>query len=170
MQTRKVAMLNKFSVCLLIVWFTCLSVSTTIAEESEYGGAPTPDEIIGLWKMLPLADPSINVVDPWPLPYQWFAFYIDGRMASMQKNEDADLSKRELMEILSIVKESAPTYRFQDDFLIVEYPDAPGQIEIWGVNIFRKDTRVTKKGDLFMTLAGGDDGKPVYYRHLRLID
>lgn len=139
----------------------------TYADESEFGGPPEPQEIIGFWKMVPLDKPEINKVNPWPMPYQWFAFYPDGHLVSMGKTEDTDYSRKDLEVLFSMIKEKAPIYHWQDNFLIVQYPDLPGEYEVWGMNIFRKDTRISKKGDLIMSLAGGKNMEPVYYRLLR---
>jgi len=154
--------MNKILVSTIILLFT---FSLNI-KASDFGGSPTPKEIIGFWKMVPLKKPEINKINPWPLPYQWFAFYPDGRLISMGKTDDKSYTIKELKEIFSSAKSSALRYRWEKNFLIVEYPDAPGKFEVWGMNLFRKDSNFSKKGDLVMTLAGGKKMEPVYYRHL----
>lgn len=158
---------------LMIKRFNLLLISlfiTFTANASGVGGPPTPSEIIGLWKMVPLSNPEINKINPWPSPYQWFAFYKDGRVASMGQTEDIDFSRNELQSILDEVKNNAPTYTWQNNFLIISQPGSSDKNEVWGVNIFRKDTSFAKTGDLIMTLAGGITGAPVYYRHLTPIN
>ncbi len=147
------------------------SVASLYAEEPA-GRTATCEDLIGFWKLVPLNDPSINEVDPWPLPYQWFGFYPDGRLVSMGKTEDASYSKDELDEIFSAMKESAPIYSCEDSWLVVENQDGSGMAELWGKNIFtyragKKNNEPYEIGDVVMSLAAADDGRPIYFRWLR---
>jgi hypothetical protein len=155
-------------VCLCLL---TISVASLYAEEPA-GREATCEDLIGFWKLVPLNDSSINEVDPWPLPYQWFGFYPDGRMVSMGKTEDASYSKGELDEILTAMKASAPKYRCEDSWLLVEYQDGSGIGEVWGKNIFTRRAGLKNKepfeiGDVVMSLSATDDGRPMYFRWLR---
>ncbi len=150
------------SIALLFV----TSFVTSIANASDVGGPPKPDEVIGYWKMVPIDKPGLNKVNPWPMPYQWFAFYPDGHLVSMGKTENAKYDRKQLEAIFKSVKDSAPKYSWRQNFILVEYPNAPGKSEIWGMNLLRKDAGFMKAGDLIMSLAGDKDGAPVYYRLL----
>lgn len=149
--------------------FLC-GATTSFAEDSDVGGPPAPSEVLGYWRMIPLSDPSINEINPWPAPFQWFAFYADGRLVSMAATDDSDYSAQDLEAIFSKLAKSAPTYRWDGAFLLVQYRGDDEPRELWGMNIFRRDTAVSKAGDVVMTLAGGDDGRPVYYRLLRRVE
>ena len=152
--------MNKIFVIIALLLFS----SNLVA--SEFGGVPNPKEILGFWKMVPLNKPEINRINPWPQPYQWFAFYDDGSFVSMAKTEGQTLTAKDLKKLFSPVKLNSPRYSWKNNYLIVEYKNMPGKYEIWGINIFRKDSRISKKGDIIMSLADGKTMKPIYFRHL----
>ena len=159
----------------LFIFFIIFAVAQVSLAQSEMGGFATKEQLIGFWEMVPLANAkSINKVDPWPQPYQWFGFYDDGHVVSMQATEQERYSARELEEAFSVLKSRSPTFKFQGGFLVIEYPDIPGHMEFWGLNIFAKSELVgrneIRKGDIIMSLAGGSDGGPVYYRLLRRVN
>jgi len=148
------------------ITFVALLFAALAVRAGDVGGPPQPDEVLGFWKMVPIDKPELNKVNPWPLPYQWFAFYPDGHFVSMAKTENVEYNRKQLEAIFEVMKADSPRYSWRQNFLLIEYPDVPGKFEMWGVNIFRKDVRFARAGDLMMTLAGGEDGAPVYYRHL----
>lgn len=152
---------NFFAFLLIVI----LLPMTSFAEKSEYGRPPTPEEVVGFWKMVPVPK-EMQKVNPWPLPYQWFGFYKNGRLVSMATSEDSDLSAKELEEIFANASQGAPRYSWKDDFLIVDYGF---EKELWGMNLFSKDFKFIMSGDLMMSLAGEEDLKPVYYRLLRRV-
>ncbi|XAG70244.1 hypothetical protein MRM75_04390 [bacterium 19CA06SA08-2] len=41
--------------------------------------------------------------------------------------------------------------------------------KLWGMNLFAKDLKFIKAGDLMMSLAGGENRAPVYFRLLRRV-
>jgi hypothetical protein len=55
-------------------------------------------------------------------------------------------------------------------FVLVTAPDYE---EAWGVNVITEEMKLgemeVKPGDILMTLAGGEDGGIVYFRHLRRV-
>ena len=148
--------------------FTFLLIFSSFTFASDSGGPPTKDELYGIWKLKEWPNPSANKVNPWPLPYQWFAIYEDGRILSMMTTEYIDYSYIELDKIFSSLEFPPPTYEYNGQFLFVTDPSIPNYKEIWGVNLFAINVgNFVKKGDLIMSLAGGDDGSPVYYRFAR---
>lgn len=138
---------------------------------SDLGGPPNKSELLGYWKMIEFPYPKKNKVNPWPLPYQWFAFYDDGSFYSVMSSKDENLSSKELKASFSVfTKEMSPQYKLTGQFIIIQYPDIKNYEQLWGINIFRKDLNETiKKGDMIMSLADSKDGKPIYYRLLRKI-
>ncbi|MBO6535458.1 MAG: hypothetical protein JJ966_04500 [Balneolaceae bacterium] len=139
-------------------------------DEEPTGGPPTTDELIGFWKLQELP-PDMNKVNPWPLPYQWFGFYENGKLYTMMNTEDEDYSVEDLKEIFSALpEEKTPNFVHQGQFLTVDQPEMQDYLELWGVNIFYKDVgKFAKKGDLIMSLDDGN-GEVIYYRLLRKIE
>ena len=170
--TKKYVM-NKLQIIVAISIFSifiasCASDTKEPPSSDQYGRAATPEQIIGYWKLIEWPNPKAIKVNPWPLPYQWFAFYEDGSLLSMMKSEDENLSASDLESIFMILRSGAPQYHGEEDFLIVENPNIIGYMEMWGMNLYEKDYKdLAKKGDLVMSLAGGDEGRPVYFRLLR---
>lgn len=146
--------------------------SATLAEPGRFA---TRGELIGYWEMIPIPNAEeINQVDPWPTPYQWFAYYEDGTLATMGSTGYESKTSEELEEIFAILRESRFAWEFdQSGFLMVTSPNMPGYQEAWGVNMITVETKLgtidVKPGDLLMTLAGGEDGGPMYFRHLRRV-
>ena len=151
--------------------------SSTIAEDennsssnSDAGGPPTKQQLIGFWKMVEFPKKEMNQVDPWPLPYQWFAFYEDGKVYSMMTSQDNNYTAEDLNDIFTILPSSqTPNYNLQGQFLTIDNPGIKNYQELWGVNLFAKDIEgLAKKGDLIMTLDDGK-GNVIYYRLLRKV-
>jgi hypothetical protein len=159
------------SILLLLIGVAAFAQDST-SEGAEPGRTATCDELIGFWKLVPLNDASINEVDPWPLPFQWFIFTEDGHVSSMMATEDRELSRSDLEEVLSELGSDSPTYRCEEPWLIIEYPELPGQLELWGKNIFIRRAGLQNAmpfevGDVVLTLADPDDRHMIYYRWLR---
>jgi len=159
-------LINANYICILLLML--VSISSVNAQKA--GGAPKQEELIGYWKMEKWPTPDVIKVNPWPQPYQWFAFYEDGRMLSMMNSTDGNYTSSDLEEIFSsLPKQKSPKYELKGLFLIVENPNIKDYQEMWGMNLFNRDVGdVLKKGDLVMSLAGSD-GAPVYYRLLRRV-
>lgn len=141
---------------------------------SEVGRTTECHELWGYWKLVPLRDESINEVNPWPLPHQWFAFLPDGRFLSMMTNEADYKSRWELEAILNQLGSEVPRYRCDASWLVISYPGDDG-LEIWGKNTLLVHARAESKmafapGDIALTLAAPDDGRMIYFRHLRRVD
>jgi hypothetical protein len=157
----------------LVVILTSLSLSTLAQEKkSTAGGPPERSELIGFWKKVNLPnEEKINKVNPWPLKYQWFAFYENGKVYSMMTNTDSNYTSKELQDIFSILpEETTPNYTFDGHFVTIDNKEIKDYQELWGVNLFAKDVEFIKKGSLLMTL---DDGKRkaniIYHRLLSRI-
>ena len=84
-----------------IILITLLFISITAVSQkgnkSDAGGWPARNEIIGFWKMVSFPKlEKMNKENPWPQPYQWFAFYDDGRVFSMMTDKNANYTIQEL--------------------------------------------------------------------------
>jgi hypothetical protein len=165
-QTKK----NIFQFCLLLLSFNVVAQDGN--KKSQAGGPATPNELIGFWKMVPLQNPKINKINPWPQSYQWFEFSKDGKISSMMSDENKEHSSNELHTIFKVFsKNRIPNYKVNGSFVTIDNPEIKNYLEIWGTNIFAKDIEgIAKKGDLMMTLDDGTQtGNVVYYRLLRRV-
>ena len=106
-----------------------VSISSVNAQKA--GGAPKQEELIGYWKMEKWPTPDVIKVNPWPQPYQWFAFYEDGRMLSMMNSTDGNYTSSDLEEIFSSVEANHPN----DWLLSVEIAELAQKMknEIWNL-------------------------------------
>jgi hypothetical protein len=131
-------------------------------------------DMIGFWKMVQMPEAvrqKINKVEPWKLPYQWFAFYDDGSFKSfMSSNDNPQLTARDLDKIFANVRNNV-SFEFINGFLRVTYSDIKGYVEYWGVNVVENTIDFAgvhyEAGDLLMSLADNATGAPCYYRLLR---
>ena len=139
--------------------------------ENEAGGPPVKQQLIGFWKMIELPNKELNKVNPWPLPYQWFGFYENGKIYSIMEEKDSNYSSNDLDKIFrDLPKEKAQNFNLTDQFLTINNLENKNHQELWGVNIFAADIEgLAKKGDLIMTLDDGK-GEVKYYRLLRKIN
>ncbi len=140
------------------------------SSQSDAGGPPTRQQLVGFWKMVELPKKGVNQVEPWPLPYQWFAFYEDGKVYSMMTSEDGNHTAKELDELFKMLPKSrTPNYTYDGQFMTIDNPDVKNYQELWGVNLFAKDVEeLAKKGDMIMSLDDGN-GNAIYYRLLRRV-
>ena len=138
---------------------------------SDIGGAPTQSELIGFWKMVKTKElEKLNKVNPWPLPYQWFAFYKNGNFNSMSSSKDENISQKDLNKLFDTLKTKSPTYNLKGSFISIKYPNLENQYQLWSINIYYKNIgKNLKNGDIIMSLARAKDGKAIYYRQLRKI-
>lgn len=158
-----------FIITLLFASFTLFSQEQ---KKSDAGGPPPKSELIGFWKMMELPNKEkMNEVNPWPQPYQWFAFFENGKIYSMMTTTDGNYTQKQLKQIFEVLpKERTPNYVYDGTFLIIDNPEIKDYQEVWGMNLFAKDigTKI-KKGDLIMSLDDGT-GHPIYYRLLRKVE
>lgn len=133
----------------------------------------TCEDLVGMWVRVPLDDPSINEVDPWPQPYQWFGFGADGFLSSMNMNEPGDFSADQLGRIFRPHPERTPRYECRNGLLIVRYPFA-GHNELWTMQLVAYRSALFKKtpfeaGEVILFLKAADDMRTVYRRRLRRV-
>jgi hypothetical protein len=167
---------HKNTILIIALLFISNLIYSQENKKSDAGGWPERSEIIGFWKMVDFPNrEKMNKVDPWPQPYQWFAFYEDGRVFSMMTSSDGNYSKKELEEIFEVLpKQGSQYFKYNGKFLILTIPDIEDYKEIWGMNLFAKDIgSKIKKGDLMMSLDDGNGNgnkSIIYYRLLRKIE
>lgn len=161
---------------ILCCFFGLLIYSWTQKIDSEIGRFAKKEEIVGYWKLVTLhpdLSQKINKVNPWPLPYQWFAIYNDGKIFSFMSSKDQELTARELDELSKSIPPNT-TYEFNSGFLTVSYSDVKNIKELWGVNIIKREVKIrgvapALPGDIVMSLQGGPKDGIIYFRHLRKI-
>ena len=140
-------------------------------DNSDAGGPPTIEQLIGTWKMIKWPKSEMNKVNPWPLPYQWFYFDENRKVYSMMNSSDDELTSKELIEVFDILpKDGTPNFELSGQYVTIDNPENKEYQELWGVNLFMKDVGFVKKGDIVMTLDDGNrNGTVIYYRLLRKV-
>ena len=163
--------LRFLSVC--CAGFLLLAASFARADDAR-GGFAQPGDVVGYWQMIPMSAEltAKNVENPWPLPFQYFAFYANGEVFSHMSTHATDPTPASLDQLHGMFP-NAVRYAFNaDGFLVVTYANRPGERELWGVNLLAQDFTSGgtdfKAGDLLMSLDD-DHGNPVYRRLLRRI-
>ncbi len=155
----------------IILLYISLLAFTSHAQNSSAGGPPTEKQLIGFWKKVnhPNED-EINIVNPWPQKFQWFAFYKDGSFNSMMMDEDANYSAKDLNTMFKIFPHNqSPQYILNGQMLLITQPTIPDYQETWGVNLLAMDiNELLTKGRLIMSLDDGA-GNPIYYRILERV-
>ena len=162
---------------LLLISLLFISITAVSQEgnKSDAGGWPERNEILGFWKRISFPKlEKMNKENPWPQPYQWFAFYDDGRVYSMMTDKDSNYTKQELKQIFEALPQNTPTFKYNGKFMSIVNPEIEDYREIWGINLFAKDTGSNiKKGDLMMSLddgSGKGNSSIIYYRLLRKVE
>lgn len=144
-----------------------LLFSTSCFGQGSYaGGPPTTKQLYGYWKMVnhPNID-AIQVENPWPQKYQWFALEKDGSFYSMMSDVDANHTAKDLKQIFKLLpKNQSQKYNHQGQMLYITHSIIPNYQEIWGVNLMAMDVNsFLTKGRLIMSLDDGN-GNIIYYR------
>lgn len=167
----------KFKKILFIsLFFISFNIFCQESNKSDAGGWPARSEILGFWKMVSFPKlEKMNKENPWPQPYQWFAFYDNGKVFSMMMDKDANYTKQELQQVFeALPNQGTPTFTYNGKFMIITNSEIKDYREIWGVNLFAKDIGSNvKKGDLMMSLddgTGNGNSSIIYYRLLRKIE
>ena len=163
----------------LAVFLSVLGMFATVNAAPETGASASTkfhfasrSEVIGYWKMIQMPEETrqkINQIDPWPLPYQWFIFYDDGRYNSAQSSSGSQVTVGDLDRFFS-GKENKSRFEFLENhgyFRITQ----PGEIsQYWAITVCDEahDFRGShfEAGDLLMMLVN-KNGEQVYYRHVR---
>lgn len=143
-------------------------------KSEELGRFATRDEIVGYWELVQWTDDakSRNRKNPWPLPYQYFAFYKDGGMTYKMSNESSPTTQQDLDKVRKSSRANISYVLRADGMMLVTRTDMPNYKELWGVNLITKAFSGRGvdflPGDLVMSLDDGY-GQVVYRRHLRRI-
>jgi hypothetical protein len=144
-----------------------------LAQQDSSGRFAQRSEVIGYWKLVawPESLKATNAVDPWPAPFQYFAFFDNGGFVSHMSTQETNDTPETLKQVYDILPKTAG-FRFENGFMAVTYADRPGERELWGVNVItrkvERDGFAFLPGDLLMSLDDGA-GNAVYRRHLRRI-
>lgn len=133
------------------------------------------EELIGLWRSLPLPDDmrqKLNKQDPEPAtPYHALLLTEDGRLREIRSAASFGQDAAKLRKSLNRIKETS-TWELVNGALTVRSPGAKQAEEQWSVFLVTKHHEkgafVVQPGDLLMLLTN-DRGQPVFYRHMRRI-
>ena len=151
--------------------FLLLAADPARAEASR-GGFAQPGDVVGYWQMIPMSAElaAKNVVNPWPLPHQYFAIYANGEMFAHMSTHATDHTPASLDQLHAMLPKTVHYAFNADGFMVVTRDDQPDARELWGVNLLAQDFTSGgtdfKAGDLLMSLDDGH-GNPVYRRLLR---
>ena len=151
----------------------CLLVAAA-ALGDDRGGFAKPGDVVGYWQLIPMSTElaARNVVNPWPLPHQYFAIYANGEMFSHMSTHATDHTPASLDKLHGMLPKTAHYSFNEDGFMVVTHAEQPDQQERWGVNLLARDFTSGgtdfKAGDLLMSLDDGR-GNVVYRRLLRRI-
>lgn len=153
--------------------FLLLAADPARAEDSR-GGFAQPGDVVGYWTMVPMSAElaAKNVVNPWPLPHQYFAIYANGEMFAHMSTHATDHTPASLDQLHAMLPKTVHYAFNADGFMVVTRADQPDARELWGVNLLAQDFTSGgtdfKAGDLLMSLDDGQ-GQVVYRRLLRRI-
>ena len=163
----------------LAVFLSVMGMVTSVNAAPESGSAASKkfrvasiSEVIGHWQMVQMPEATrqkINKVDPWPLPYQWFIFYDDGRYNSAQSDSGAQVTVEELDQYFATGPNQS-RFEFLGNKGIYRITQ-PGEIsQYWAIIVCHEalDFRGSRfeVGDLLMMLYD-KNGEVVYNRHVR---
>lgn len=133
-------MLRLLTFLFITTSFLC-STLQALAQEYPYHPA-NKDEIVGFWRLIPVAEyrkPHQITPDPWPSMCQWFAYYDDGTLKTIEKLREpcGNLSNASLGEAMkntpAIIswKHSAPAKLTQQPSLVsVTRSDVKNYLEL----------------------------------------
>ncbi|MCB5206548.1 hypothetical protein [Methylovorus mays] len=169
---------------LVTISFLC-STLQALAQEYPYHPA-NKDEIVGFWRLIPVAEyrkPHQITPDPWPSMCQWFAYYDDGSLKTIEKLREpcGNLSNASLSEamkntpaIISWKHSAAAKLTQQPSLISVTRSDVKNYLELWDVlyvtEAFPKEKPEFLPGDLILNLVDMKTGKALYIRHLRRLN
>lgn len=137
----------------------------------EYYEVAQKGQMVGYWELVQWNDEmkKQNKINPWPLKYQWFGIFEDGRLYTYMANENGGIGAPQLEKLFSQAQANI-TYTYDLGLMKVKYVDFPEINEVWAVAVVTKKTEKNGveflPGDLIMSIAN-EKGETVYYRHLR---
>jgi hypothetical protein len=126
-------------------------------------------EVIGHWRMVQLPEETrqkINKIDPWPQPYQWFAFYDDGRHNFAFSSKDMTVA--DLEAVFAMGENSRFEYLEEHRVYRITQPD--GISLYMTISVCRRPLNLVNSrfetGDLLMAILD-NKGQRVHHRQLR---
>jgi hypothetical protein len=99
------------------------------SDSSGTGGVPSEKQLLGIWTMIALPNKELNKVNPWPLNYQWFKFYDNGKVCSLMSSENKEYSFSKLDELFNnMLDAKTPNYQLHGQFMTIDNPQAAARI------------------------------------------
>ena len=150
-------------------------------------GYASRSELVGYWQGIEISaqfQPRVLASSPWPLQCQWFAFFEDGRYASLMKSPDSEgQCERFDAKAIAEVFEGMPASFFfkwqasgepSKGLIFVGSREQKNHVEVWAPHIFNVDSNIRGesylKGDLFLRLLSTRNfADTVWLRHLRQV-
>lgn len=145
-------------------------------------------DLIGIWASIEINNqfqPKLLSSSPWPLKCQWFAFFEDGRYATLMATEglagkDCKSDPKTLADFFAKV----PATMFfkwvagkepDKGLVFVGSTERKSYLEIWSPHLFKVDADIRgekyQKGDLFLRLLSPENfTDTLWLRHLRRVD
>lgn len=136
-------------------------------------------DMVGCWERIVLNDASmkeLNKMEPWPQPYQWYLFYEDGSLITMEASVEMKIGTcKEMMAKLSD-KKITQNYKWlgAPGRVLTTHKDADQNIP-WIVSVI--DQQIDKKiygvpipaGSLVMMIYNPEKQEVIYTRFLKKI-
>lgn len=168
---KKWAMVGFFAVFLSVLGMFAI---VNAAPESGDGDSPNfrfaeRNEVIGHWRMVQLTEETrqkINKIDPWPQPYQYFAFYEDGRHNFAFSSKDMTVAD------LEAVFAMGENFRFDylEEHRVYRIIQPDGISLYMTISVCRRPLYLVNSrfeaGDLLMAILD-NKGQRVHHRQLR---
>jgi len=144
-------------------------------------------DLIGIWESIEINNqfqPKLLPSSPWPLKCQWFAFFADGRYATLMKTPDSGGSCGEDPKALAEFFAKVPATMFfkweaskepDKGLVFVGSTEQKNHMEIWSPHLFKVDADIRgekyQKGDLFLRLLSPKNfTDTLWLRHLRRVN
>jgi hypothetical protein len=154
-----------------------LSFYTASAGAEEHTSRPArKDEIVGFWQLVPLPEslrPKVLSTDPWPSSCQWFGYYSDGVLKTIDKLRGPcdEFTAKKLAETMNTVPSIISWEHHEPALAVVSRSDAKNYAEGWEVTLvlkaFSKNGAEFAPGDIVMYLRNFKENKTLYIRHLK---
>ena len=160
----------------LVVFLSVLGMFATVHAAPESGDGDSPNvrcaersAVIGHWRMVQLTEETrqkINKIDPWPQPYQYFAFYEDGRHNFAFSSKDMTVAD------LEAVFATGESFRFEylEEHRVYRITQPDGISLYMTISVCRRPLNLVNSrfetGDLLMAILD-NKGQRVHHRQLR---
>lgn len=135
------------------------------------------DELLGCWQRITFSEEVMaeqNAIEPWPQPYQWYCFFADGFLRSIDASFEMEVgSSEELQATLSDMR-GVTTYQLGvSGQLLTHHKDADQKV-LWIAKILLVPRNIGGKelppGTLLMTIRDPKSPGLLYMRFLRKLD